>query len=54
MLKELNFNPAIFVGGGTRKYLLQKIFKDWRTKCSPSMYEGGVKLDSYCLTRDRS
>lgn len=44
--------PAEICGGGTS--LLRKIFKDWRTKCSPSMYEGGVKLDSYYLTRDRS
>ena len=52
MLKELNILPRKFAGGGA--LLLRRNFKDWRTKCSPSMYEGGVKLDSYCLTRDRS
>lgn len=50
-MKELNILPRKFAGGAS---LLRKIFKDWRTKCSPSMYEGGVKLDSYYLTRDRS
>lgn len=43
-MKELNFNPTNICGGGTRKYLLQKIFKIGG-QCSPSRYEG------WCLAR---
>jgi hypothetical protein len=45
MLKELNFNPAIFVGGYEKVPLtkLQRL----EDKCSPSIEKGGVKLDSW-------
>ena len=52
MLKELNILPRRFAGGG--HYCSEETSKIGGQKCSPSMYEGGVKLDSYCLTRDRS
>ena len=51
MLKELNFNPAIFVGGGYEKLPLTRNLQRLEDKCSPSMYEGGVKLDSWHCDR---
>lgn len=44
-MKELNFNPAIFVGGGTRKYLYKKSSRLEDNVVLQDM-KGGVKLDS--------
>lgn len=51
MLKELNFNPAIFVGGGTRKYLYKKTSR-LEDNVVLQDAKGGVLLDSN-KTRDR-
>ena len=51
-MKELNIFPTNICGGGYEK-VPYKNFKDWRTNVVLLM-KGGVKLDSYCLARDRS